>query len=206
MQVLLDVAAGRFLEPDGWFRVVPPYGDGLEAIVAFTGHAVVATALPTSDLASVGADGLGGAMHPAVQQLIAGPRGVIGVHDTTLVGRGLGGGRLPRRDDLADHPRVRHAMTIRTDVQVYGDDRGLVTLGRGLAGRCELSIELAPELQGGGHGSGLLRDGLGLLPDGEVVFAAVAPGNARSLRLFLRAGFRPIASEVIIRPGRLSTR
>jgi hypothetical protein len=41
---------------------------------------------------------------------------------------------------------------------------------------------------------------LRLVPAGEPVFAAVAPGNACSLRAFLAAGFTPVGSEVIIQP------
>jgi hypothetical protein len=40
-----------------------------------------------------------------------------------------------------------------------------------------------------------------LLPAGEPLFAAVSPGNARSLRAFLAVGFTPVASEVIITPA-----
>jgi hypothetical protein len=36
----------------------------------------------------------------------------------------------------------------------------------------------------------------------EPVFAAVSPGNARSLRAFLAAGFVPLGSEALIEPGR----
>jgi RimJ/RimL family protein N-acetyltransferase len=34
------------------------------------------------------------------------------------------------------------------------------------------------------------------------VFAAVAPGNARSLRAFLALGFQPLASELLLLPRR----
>jgi hypothetical protein len=36
-----------------------------------------------------------------------------------------------------------------------------------------------------------------LIPPGEPVFGQVAPGNARSLRAVLAAGFKPIGSEVL---------
>lgn len=36
-----------------------------------------------------------------------------------------------------------------------------------------------------------------LVPEGEIAFAQVAPGNASSLRAFLAAGFSPIGSEVL---------
>jgi hypothetical protein len=206
---LLAAARGSFPPVDGGVTVLPPLDDGLEAIVAFTGHAVVATALRLEDLVQAGADGYGGATSPDVQRVVAGPDGWIDVHDVTLVGYGLGddgsGPLLARREDLAGHPRVAHARSIRSDVRVHGDDRGVVTLARGLAGRTELSLELAPERQGAGEGGGLLTEVLRLVPAGSPVFAAVSPGNARSLRLFLRHGFTPVGSEIQIRPRRCPT-
>jgi hypothetical protein len=59
-----------------------------------------------------------------------------------------------------------------------------------------------PDGHGRGWGRSLLTDALGLVPAGEPVFAAVSPGNARSLRAFLGVGFVPIGSEVIVRPHR----
>ncbi|WP_262505693.1 hypothetical protein [Streptomyces sp. TRM68367] len=66
-----------------------------------------------------------------------------------------------------------------------------------------MSIELH-RAQGSsrGHGRSLLSDALSLVPEGEPVFAAVSPGNARSLRAFLACGFTPIGSEVLLRPER----
>jgi L-amino acid N-acyltransferase YncA len=78
----------------------------------------------------------------------------------------------------------------------------VVTLAAGLAGRREISIEAAPAGHGHGRGRSLLRDALGLVPPGEPVFAAVSPGNARSLRAFLAVGFIPLGSEIILRPER----
>ena len=89
------------------------------------------------------------------------------------------------------------------EVRVYGDGRGLVTLAYGLAGRREFGIELhRPEDGGRGRGRSLIVDALSLVPDGEPVFAAASPGNARSLRCLLAAGFTPIGAEVLIRPDR----
>ena len=210
LELMLAASDGHFPPVDGAVTVVPPLNGGLEAIVAFTGHAVVATDLSVELLSRAGADGYGGAVAPAVQQLLAGPDGWIGVHDVALVGIGLGDDRagplLAPRDDLGSHPRVALALDIRDDVRVHADERGVVTVSSGLAGRVEISLELEPERQGGGAGSGLLREALRLVPAGSRVFAAVAPGNARSLRLFLRNGFTPIGSEVVIRPRRVGGR
>ena len=182
---------------------MPPLPGGLEAVVSFTGHAVLATALTPAVLDDLAPDGFGAALDPAVLQRLAGARGSVGVLDATLVGRGLGGGDLPARVDLHDHPRVRHALGLRQDVRVHGDERGLVTLAQGLAGRLEVSVEVDTDTQSGvGAGRGLVLDALRLVPAGEPVFAAVSPGNARSLRLFLALGFQPVGSEVLIRPDR----
>ncbi|MEU5632941.1 hypothetical protein ACH47C_04575 [Streptomyces rishiriensis] len=201
---LLDAAAGRFPPADGAVTVLPALPGGLECSVAFTGHAVVATALPASQVHAHGPDGFGGSLSPDFLRSLAGPTGWIGVVDATLVGRGTGGpARLPPLAGADDHPRVRFARELRSDVRVFGDARGLVTLAAGLAGRPEISVELHhPEDGGRGRGRSLLGDALTLVPGGEPVFAAVAPGNARSLRAFLAAGFTPIGSEVLVRPGR----
>lgn len=201
----LDAADGRFPPVDGGVSVIPALPGGLEASVGFTGHAVVATALGGQEVLAAGPDGYGAAFAPAFLGLLAGPDGTTGTLDATLAARGTGGPRrLAARPGMDAHPRVRHARGLRTGVRVYGDDRGLITLGSGLAGRLELSVELLDPAGRGGRGDGrsLLRDALTLVPAGEPVFAAVAPGNARSLRSFLATGFTPLGSEVILRPGR----
>jgi hypothetical protein len=202
LDLLLAAASGRFPPVDGAVTVVRPLDGGRECSYAFTGHAVVATALPAAEVHTRKPDGYGGSLAPDFLRWLAGPTGHIDVIDATLVARGSGGGRLPERPDLADHPRVRHALAIRSQVRVFGDERGVVTLSRGLAGRPELSIEAAPEGHGRGFGRSLLADALSLVPAGEPVFAAVSPGNARSLRAFLAVGFTPIGSEVLIHPAR----
>jgi hypothetical protein len=203
--MLLAAADGRFPPVDGGVTVLPPLAGGRECSVAFTGHAVVATALPADEVIARKPDGFGGSLAPDFLRWLAGPAGDVDVIDVTLVGRGTGGDRLPSRPDLADHPRVRYALTIRTGVRVFGDERGVVTLASGLAGRPELSIEAVPGGKGRGAGRALLVDALSLVPAGEPVFAAVSPGNARSLRAFLAVGFAPIGSEVLIHPARWSS-
>ncbi|WP_445525384.1 hypothetical protein [Streptomyces cyslabdanicus] len=202
--MFLHAADGRFPPADGRVTVLPPLPGGLECSVAFTGHAVIATALSASDVRAQGADGFGASMAPDFLRYLAGREGWIDSVDVTLVARGVPAPhRLPERLDVDDHPRVRRARALRTDVRVHGDERGLVTLAGGLAGRRETSIELNHTgSSGAGLGRSLLGDALTLVPAGEPVFAAVAPGNARSLRAFLAAGYSPLGSEVLIRPRR----
>nr|WP_203593098.1 hypothetical protein [Streptomyces sp. SID9124] len=209
MACFTDAAHGRFPTCDGGVTVLPPLPGGLEASVAFTGHAVIATALDATEVHAGRPDGFGASLAPDFLRHLAGPEGTIGVTDATLTTRGTGG--TPRLAELGyeahDHPRVLHARALRTGIKVYGDERGLITLADGLAGRRELSIELhAPHHGSQGRGRGLLADALTLVPAGEPLFAAVSPGNARSLRAFLACGFTPIGSEVIIRPQRSAER
>jgi hypothetical protein len=204
LRLLLDAADGRFPPVDGAVTVLPELGRGIECSVAFTGHAVVATALPEAEVRAHGPNGFGGSLAPDFLRWLAGPQGVIGEIDVVLVARGTStpgqASELMIRHDVGEHPRVRYARAVRTAVEVYGDRRGFITLAQGLAGRRELSIEL--EQPGGGRGRSLLLDALALVPAGEPVFAAVSPGNARSLRAFLGAGFVPVGSETLLRPAR----
>jgi hypothetical protein len=194
LTVLRSAAAGEFPPVDGQAVFLPPLPTGQSAVVSLTGRVYLATGhrIP-------GLDGYGSALRPEVLRRLAGPTGEIGTLDVTMTATGLGGGDLPARHDLEDHPRVRHARALRESVQVYGDTRGLVTVAAGLAGRTEISVEVSTG-SAPGTGRRLIREALRLVPAGEPVFAAVAPGNARSLRAFLAEGFTPLGSEVIIQP------
>ena len=206
LAILHDAAEGRFPPVDGAVEVLPPDETGSWAIVEFTGHAFVLGDVQMAALEETGADGFGGAGHPDVLRLLAGEDGWIGCHDAVLVRRT---GHPPTepplavRTDLDDHPRVARAREHRRDITVYGDDTGLVVVGRGLAGRTEMAVELL-DPGAGGHGGGrqLIRRAVAALPGEGWVFAQVSPGNAASLRAFLAAGFTPIGSEVLVHPER----
>ena len=199
---LFDHAArGVFPPVDGAVTMTSPLVGGHEAIVCFTGHAVIATRLTIDELGDPAPDGYGSALHPRVQLLMAN-NGVIGVNDVTLVAHGIGGQPdLTRTEQWNDHPRVAHARALRSGVTVYGDESGFITIGKGLAGRNEMSIEVRHDLHDRGAGRRLIHGARQMTPPGSHVFAAVSPGNARSLRAFLSQGFTPIASEVIITPA-----
>ena len=199
--LLRAVADRRFAPADGQVEVVPPYLPGVEAMVSLTAHAVASTRLPRRLLEEAGADGYAGATSAAVMALLAGRDGEVDVLDALLVSRGTGWTALPERRDLDSHPRVRYARHRRGDVHVHGDDRGLVTVGRGIGGLPELSFEVVPGRRGWGLGRALLREARGLVPEGEPVLVAVAPGNAASVRAALAAGFEPIGSVQLVRPG-----
>lgn len=203
-EVFAAAARGEFPPVDGLIEAIGPPADlDLEAVVEFTGHAIVASSLPAEVVLSRGYDAFGGIVAPDALRWLAGPSGEVGCLDAVLVTIGSGGSTLPVRSDLDQHPRVLAARRRRNDVVVYGDDAGLVTVGIGLGGRWEVSIELFEETaRSSGTGRRLIAEAVGCVPEGEPAFASVAPGNAASLRAFLAAGFEPIGAEVIIHPGR----
>ena len=205
-RMLAAAAEGRFPSKDGLVEVVAPAHPaclGIEVVVEFTAHAVVATAVDRAAVAAREPDGYGGAHQPDFLRWLAGPRGSVGSHDCVLVRRGTGNATLAARPDLVEHPRVQHARKLRSDVTVHADERGLVTTGRGLAGRVEVSVELAEgRPRGQGDGRALIAQAVGLVPEGEWAFAEVSPGNAASLRAFLAIGFVPLGAEVVLWPQR----
>ena len=235
--LITDAAAGRFPPVDGGWQRVPPWRPGLEGIVAFTGHAVLALAADVTDerLAGFGVNGLGGAHDPRLIAALAGPDGWIASLDVLLASRGTGqpgaadadpvgagpasadpagtapagagpagaGPRLVDRPDLAAHPRVQFAAQIRDQPRILGypDLRrsALAVVSRGLGGLTELSFELEPQRRGTGTGATLISDALSAIPAGQLVIAAIAPGNAASLRAALTAGFVPLGSTQLFR-------
>lgn len=56
--------------------------------------------------------------------------------------------------------------------------------------------------RGAGGGAALIRAALRSVPFGHMVVAAVAPGNAASLRAAMTAGFSPIGSMQLFRRTR----
>jgi GNAT superfamily N-acetyltransferase len=216
-ELIIAAAAGQFPVADGSWRRVPPWRPGLQAVFAFTGHAVLALAedVPESMPAEFGVDGFGAAHDPRLICALAGSDGWIDNLDLVLSASAPSSapaglsvrsatGLVPR-PDLADHPRVRHAAMIRSGPRVFGypdpECSTVAILSEGLAGVRELSFELDPGQRGAGRGTALVRDALDLVADGELVVTAVAPGNAASLRSVLAAGFTPLGSvQLFSRP------
>jgi GNAT superfamily N-acetyltransferase len=126
-----------------------------------------------------------------------------GVVDSLLVAPPAGAApEIELREAESDHPRVQRARAHRTGVRVWTtpDAAGLVTLGRGVAGRWETSLEVEPAARQRGSGTALAAAAAGLVPDGDALWAQVSPANTASLRAFLAAGYRPVGAEVLFGP------
>ena len=205
--LLRGAAQDRFPAQDLSVEVMDSPPGPSDAVVAFSAHNVIATAVdPTEVRAHLPGDDPGAPLSAPFLtwlglQLDAAP----GSLDVVLVADGTGrpDPNHPLAEiDAADSPfaeRVARARHYRTDVYLYTDAerRGVVILGHGLAGRHEVSLEVHPARRGRGAGAALARAALGLVGEGEALFAQVAPGNVASLRAFLRAGYRPVAAEVL---------
>ncbi|HEY1739343.1 MAG TPA: GNAT family N-acetyltransferase, partial [Acidimicrobiia bacterium] len=87
----------------------------------------------------------------------------------------------------------------RTDVRIYrtAQRNGVVVLGRGLTRRWELAFEVDEDVRDRGVGTRTLAAARTLLPAGTPLWMQIAPGNARSLRAAISAGFRPIGAEIV---------
>lgn len=198
--ILEDAARGDFPPVDGGVVVLPPDPHGVRAVVAFTGRSYVLADVPAAEVARRAPHGgFGASLDPAFLLWLAGDSHLPGRVDALLVQRGTGRPVLAETALWDDHPRVRHSRRVRRDVRVLGDAAGAVFLGSGIVGRTELSIEVAADAPAG-TGRRLIADGLGHVPEGALVWAQVTPGNARSLRAFLAAGFTPVGSEALSVP------
>lgn len=184
----------------GWTRVAP-WRPGLFAVTALTGHAFVSAPDSWSDeaLTQLGVDGFGGAHDPRVLVALAGADGWIDVLDQILIAEPLAEpAELSERHDLDDHPRVRRARELRSQVRVFGDRTSVLVLGRGIAGQLEAAFEVAPALRRQGVGRNLLLEARRLAD--EPVVVAVSPGNVASTHAALAAGYAPVGAVQLYRP------
>jgi GNAT superfamily N-acetyltransferase len=196
---LQSAAMGRFPPQDNLTTVMDAPAGATAAILSFPSHHVVAAGVPEDEVhEQLRADDLNGPMRPAFVAWLAERLGVAaGSVDVVLANAGgVAAGQLTETQDTI-HPRITRARTHRTEVRVFEDARGLVTLGRGLAGRLELSFEVHPHERERGAARALLSAALATARPAEPVFAQSAAANAASLRALLAAGFKPIGAEVL---------
>jgi GNAT superfamily N-acetyltransferase len=205
LDVLHGAARGRPPAPDGAVDVVGPPPGRAQAVVAFTAHHVVAAAVePDAVLARLPADDLSAPMSPPflrwLGQRLGARQGILDMVFVALSGDTASSAvDLDRRDGLESHQRVERAMRYRDDTEAYEErgGRGVVVLGRGLAGRLEMAFEVGPRWRGEGWGRRLAAAARDLAPPDEPLYAQVSPGNVASVRAMLAAGYRPIGSEVL---------
>jgi GNAT superfamily N-acetyltransferase len=204
LDVLLAAASGRFPPAEGAVEVVAAPRGARAAVVAFTAHSIVAADVDPALVRRHLPDADPGAPSsvPFLAWLGEQVGGVVGSLDVVLAGAPSDPEAGPELEPIATpaHARVDRALAHRSEVSVFADPerRGLVTIGRGLAGRQEVSMEVEPGARRTGLGIELALAARRFATPEDPVFAQVAPGNVASLRAFLRAGYRPIGSEVLV--------
>jgi GNAT superfamily N-acetyltransferase len=203
--ILADAAAGRFPPADGNVTILPQPSERDSGVISFTAHAVIFTAADPGWVAKqLPPDDLSGPLSPSF-----------------LVALGTHTGRTARNIDILtcatplpgpppaelspvsgrQHARVARALHYRDDVRVWQAAGGVVIVGRGVAGRWEVAIEVDPGHRGRGLGRELASAARHLAPGPAPLWAQIAPGNAASVRAFLAAGYRPVGAEVLLTRG-----
>lgn len=207
--LLADAARGSFPAPDGSVDVLAAPPGPTQAVVGFTAHHVIAAGVTSDEVHDrLDPGDLGAPMSARflawLGERLGAPPGML---DLVLITFGGQEDRsqieLVPRDDLGEHPRVSRSMRYRDGLRVFSepDGAGVLMLGRGLAGRWEVSVEVDPAHRERGLGRTLAAAARRLVPQDEPLFAQVTPANVASLRAFLAAGYRPIGSEVLFLKG-----
>jgi hypothetical protein len=195
--LLRSAAAGHPPPADGAVTVLAPPDVRSVGVFAFTAHHVVSASADSSWVHSMVSDDLSAPLNPPFLSALSARLGaVVNNIDVVLAGFGTGVPTGLTPADGVDHPRVVRAFAYRTDVRMWTVPGGLAVLGRGVAGRYEVAVEVAD--QGRGIGRSLFAAVLGEVSPGEPVWAQVAPGNVASLRAVLAAGYRPIGAEALL--------
>jgi hypothetical protein len=205
LAVQLDaLARGAYPPFDAEVDVFPSPGGMNDIVFSYTGHNVIAADI---DPALVRARLEPGNLSQPLSgrfltwlgdQLGSNP----GTLDAVLVASGTGAGVPPGWYETGDrsHPRVQEAARFRIVERVFEiDGGGLALLGRGVCGRREVGYEIEPGARNAGLGRSVITAARGLVPEGEPLWAQVAPANAASMRSTMAAGFVPVAAEVLFR-------
>ena len=204
-EILHDAACGRFPPPDGSTTVVPQESRRDAGVIAFTAHSVVFTDESPdwvrATLAALDCDGLAATMNARFLSAFLTRTGrSTDTIDLLTVAPALPGEPPLRLREIADpdHPRVVSARKRRHNVRVWAADGGIVLLGQGVAGRWETAIEVDETVRHRGLGRALATAARHLVPAGAPVWSQQAAGNARSIRAFQAAGFRPVGAEALL--------
>lgn len=203
-ELLREAAHGRFPDPVGQIDVMGPPSGPVQGVASFTAHSVVATSIAADEVRSqLPGSHFGAPLRiPFLAWLgdrLGRPPGVVCVVLARVGQPSASAVELMRLTKWSTHPRVARALDYRQEVRAYADkdERGVVLLGRGLARRWEIGIELEPDHRARGLGKEIVAAAMAFVPPGEPVFAQIPAGNARSIRTFLSLGFQPIGAEVL---------
>jgi GNAT superfamily N-acetyltransferase len=200
--LLARVAAGNHLPSDGGVTILPQPSPRDCGVISFTAHSVIfADADPSWVSAQLPDGDLGAPMNSRFLQALSAHTGrrARGVDMLCLTESLPGRPRLRlARCAAPSHPRVGLALRSRDNVMTWVADGGLVLLGRGVAGRWEVAIEVEPDHRGRGLGRELAAAARHLIPAGAPLWAQISPGNVASVRAFFAAGYEHVGAEALL--------
>jgi GNAT superfamily N-acetyltransferase len=208
LAVLLDnVAAGHYPPADGTVAILSQPSSRDAGVISLTGWSVVfadadpawiAAQLPPGDFSAP----LSAHFLAALSARLSRRAGSV---DMLACAVPLAGPptdpaltELPLTSAHAAHPRVARALRHRQEVRAWEAEGGVLVLGRGVARRWEVAVEVDPDCRGRGLGTRLAVAARQLVPLDAVLWAQIAPANAASVRAFLRAGFQPVGAEALL--------
>lgn len=200
--LLAEASQGRFPAPDAGPTILPQPSPRDAGIIAFTAHNVIFADVEASWIRDrlPGGD-LSAPLNPpflsALEERMGRPINNI---DMLALAEPLGGRPSIALAETAGtgHPRVELARRYRDAVRAWTCPGGILVIGRGVAGRWEVAIEVEPGHQGRGLGRALACAARRLTP--HPLWAQIAPGNAASVRAFLAAGYVPVGAEALFVP------
>ena len=171
---MLDrLAAGRYPPTDGGVTIVPQPSPRDCGVLSCTAHAVIFAdadpgwirgQLPDGDLgAPIGTAFLHALCTRTGRQ--AGSIDMLCVAAPLAGPPAIGLTPLEMAAGSAAHPRLSRALRYRDDVRAWQADGGIALLGRGVAGRWEVAIEVQLRSRGRGLGRQLAAAARALVPD-----------------------------------------
>jgi GNAT superfamily N-acetyltransferase len=201
-RLLSDAAAGRYPPPDGSVTILPQPSRRDAGVIAFTAHSVVFVDLDPAWVRGLLPPGdLSGPLLPPFLEALctATGRHVNNIDLLCVAAPQPGPPEIMLTPAVpSGHPRVMRALRHRDHVRVWETPGAVVSIGFGVAGRCEVALEVEPGYRGKGLGRELASAARHLVPDGTPLWAQIAPGNAASVRAFLAAGFQPVGAEALL--------
>ncbi|MFJ9578251.1 GNAT family N-acetyltransferase [Streptomyces sp. NPDC101191] len=206
-RILGAAARGEFPPPDGTTTIIAQPNGRDAGVLSFTAHSVVFLDEDPdwirAELAAASTDPLVASMTPRFHAALMARTGrYVNAVDLMTVAGALPGepGIALREIEDKEHPRVARALKYRDEVRVWAADGGVLIMGRGVAGRMEVAVEVDEGVRHRGLGRALATAARHLTPD-AVVWAQNTPGNARSVRTFQAAGYRPVGAEALLVAG-----
>ncbi|MFB7867695.1 GNAT family N-acetyltransferase [Streptomyces sp. NPDC056069] len=206
-RILGAAARGEFPPPDGSTTIIAQPNGRDAGVLSFTAHSVVFLDEDPdwirAELAAASTDPLVASMTPRFHAALMARTGrYVNAVDLMTVAGALPGepGIALREIEDKEHPRVARALKYRDEVRVWAADGGVLIMGRGVAGRMEVAVEVDEGVRHRGLGRALATAARHLTPD-AVVWAQNTPGNARSVRTFQAAGYRPVGAEALLVAG-----